>query len=69
MADRMQSRYSVGEAANVEARPLPPSSEVRLPQGLRFTDVRRSNLGDFGMARSGARTPKSCGCPELRPPS
>ena len=44
-------------------------SEVRLPQGLRFTDVRRSAIGDFPLARGGSRAAKSHGCLELRPPS
>jgi hypothetical protein len=47
----------------------PPASEVRLPQGLRFTDVRRSTLGDFALARRRPRPPKSHGCNWLRPPS
>jgi hypothetical protein len=44
-------------------------SEVRLPQGLRFTDVRRSTIGDFPLARGGPCAPKSHGRLELRPPS
>ena len=43
--------------------------EVRLPQGLRFTDVRRSTLGDFPLARGGSRASKSHGRFELRPSS
>ena len=57
--------YRQGCAANVAPRP----SEVRLPQELRFTDVRRSAIGDFPLARSGPRAPKSLGRFELRPPS
>jgi hypothetical protein len=47
----------------------PPRIEVRLPQGLRFTDVRRSTIGDFPLARGGSRAPKSHGCCGLYPPS
>lgn len=43
--------------------------EVRLPQGLRFTDVRRSTIRGIGVASSGSRTPKSSGCTKLCPPS
>jgi hypothetical protein len=43
--------------------------EVRLPQGLRFTDVRRSAIGDNAVARRGSRASKSCGCFGLYPPS
>jgi hypothetical protein len=39
----------------------PPASEVRLPQGLRFTDVRRSAPGDFAVARGGPSASKSRG--------
>ena len=39
--------------------------EVRLPQGLRFTDVRRSTIGGLPMARHQSRAAKSSGCPEL----
>jgi hypothetical protein len=46
---------------------LPARSEVRLPQGLRFTDVRRSNLGDFPLASRGSRIAKSRGRCELCP--
>jgi hypothetical protein len=47
--------------------PRASPSEVRLPQGLRFTDVRRSTIGDYPVARCGPRAPKSHGRPELRP--
>lgn len=46
---------------------LPPSSEVRLPQGLRFTDVRRSAPGNCAVARCGPSASKSCGRIQLRP--
>ncbi len=37
-------------------------SEVRLPQGLRFNDARRSAIGDNPLACRGPRAPKSHGC-------
>lgn len=51
------------------SRLTPPQSEVRLPQGLRFTDARRSAIGNYTVARSSSRAPKSGGCCWLRPPS
>jgi hypothetical protein len=56
--------YTVGKAVGVE---VAAGSEVRLPQGLRFTDVRRSALGDYPLARGGSRASKSRRCLELRP--
>jgi hypothetical protein len=58
--------YTVRKAARNELRRL---SEVRLPQGLRFTDVRRSTLGDFSLARGRSCAAKSRGCPWLCPSS
>ena len=40
-------------------------SEVRLPQGLRFTDARRSTVRDFPLACSGPCASKSFGCTRL----
>ena len=40
---------------------LPPGFEVRLPQGLRFADVRRSTIGVHPMARCCPRAAKSSG--------
>jgi hypothetical protein len=41
-----------------------PESEVRLQQELRFTDDRRSPIGDDPVARSGSCAAKSSGyCP------
>jgi hypothetical protein len=51
------------------SRLTPPQSEVRLPQGLRFTDARRYPIGSFPLARSRPRASKSHGCLELCPPS
>ena len=65
VASAARSGYTVGKAAGAHA--LPSGSEVRLPQGLRFTDVRRSTLGDFALARGGSRAAKSCGRLGLRP--
>jgi hypothetical protein len=45
------------------------TEEARLPQGLRFTDVRRSAIGDFPLARGGTRASKSHGRFRLRPSS
>ena len=56
--------YTVGMAAGVA---FAAGSEVRLPQGLRFTDVRRSAFGDFPLARGGSRAPKSRRRHKLRP--
>ena len=61
------SGYTVGKAAGVNLRQRP--SEVRLPQGLRFTDVRRSAIGDFPLARSGPCAAKSHGRLGLCPSS
>jgi len=58
-------RILIGKAAPFS----PAACEVRLPQGLRFTDVRRSTIGDFPLARGGSRAPKSHGCCGLYPPS
>ena len=60
------SGYTVGTVAHF---PAPTQSEVRLPQGLRFTDVRRSTIGDFPVARCGPRASKSHGCNQLFLPS
>jgi len=71
MASVPRSGYTVAKVA--AAQPVQqlscPQSEVRLPQELRFTDVRRSAIGDFPLARSGPCAPKSHGRLELRPPS
>ena len=65
VASAALSGYTVGKAAGAQA--LPSGSEVRLPQGLRFTDVRRSGLGDFPLARGSSCAAKSCGRLGLRP--
>jgi hypothetical protein len=64
---KCQWRIDKGKAA-LQAT-APPQSEVRLPQGLRFTDVRRSAIGDFTLARRGPRASKSHGRLELCPPA
>src|ERR1035438_301118 len=67
MESSARSGYTVRKAAC--SFPRRPQSEVRLPQGLRFTDVRRSTIGDFPVARGGPRASKSHGRLELRPPA
>jgi hypothetical protein len=65
------SGYTVRKAARNQPgiEPCQPPSEVRLPQGLRFTDVRRSTIGDLPVARGSPCASKSHGCFGLRPPS
>src|ERR1700739_5132324 len=55
--------------AAVQLESCARSSEVRLPQELRFADDRRSTIGDIPLARHSARAPKSSGRNRFRSPS
>ena len=59
LGSRISSGYT--ESQDGVHRPTPTSSEVRLPQGLRFTDDRRSAIRDIAVARSGSCASKSHG--------
>ena len=67
MAFRAGCGYTVAKAACPQLwLRVPPWSEVRLPQRLRFFDARRSAIADFALARCGSRASKSHGCTQLR---